>query len=261
MNVGGHGLPGGFTEVRFRFAWLTVALVALAPASRAGSAEEVSVTGQRVLLRDVVSSCTGRTCDLDLGPAAPAGSSRLITVAQLRAALEAAGEEPAGYPTLRAVRVTSAAKVHTPQALAEWLRPSVEKNVPKGVKLVAVEGKGGATLPQAAVAGDCAWPALPRRPGPHTTTALVDVLHEGQLVRRVPLLLRVLVSESAAAPDVARGASITLIIERRAATISAQGVALKDSDVGHLAPFKVQPTGRVVNAIVRSAELATVVEQ
>jgi flagella basal body P-ring formation protein FlgA len=80
-------------------------------------------------------------------------------------------------------------------------------------------------------------------------------------VRRVPALLEVSIGEQAARPDVARGQGVTLVIRRSTATISTQGTALKDVEVGEVAPFRVHRTGKVVQARVRSSTLALVLEE
>jgi hypothetical protein len=245
---------------------LGLALLASVPsvlgsdAAHAETAREVSVSTARIRLGDVLGECEGRTCDVDLGPAPPVGSSRLIDVSTLREALTAAGADLARYSAEAPVRVTSKAKTYSPAEFAAWVRPSVERSLPLGVRLLGVEAKARIMLPELAVLGEPEWPPLPKRAGQVATTLLIDVLHDGLLVRRVPLLVRVVVSERAAQAAVARGQSITLVIERRSATISAQGVALKDTDIGQIAPFRVQRTGRVLNARVRSAEIAAVVE-
>lgn len=232
-------------------------LLGSAPLSAAEADEGVRVTGARVQLRDVMPECPERACAADLGAAPPAGNSRLIAADVIRAALEAA-EAP--VPRLSAVRVTSAARVWSPAELGELARPSIEKRLPPGVRLLGVQAKSGATLPLLATLGDCSLPALAKRAGPSATTAMVEILHDGQPVRRVAVQVRLLLSEQAARAQVPRGTVITLVIQRASATVSAQGVALQDAEIGQTAPFKVQPTGRIVQARVESANTAAVLE-
>lgn len=244
---------------------LGAVLFALSLAS-ASSAEDVAssgvrITGARVYLRDVMTGCPESACAADLGPAPPAGSSRWVPAEAMRGALSAAGEHPAHYPDLAAKRVISASRVWSPAELGELLRPSIERKLPPGVRLVELQAKTGATLPLLASAGECTLPGLPRRAGPVTTTATVEILHEGSAVRRVPVQLRLDLSERAARPLIARGGVVTLVIERGLASVSARGIALSDAELGQLVPFRVQPTGRVVQARVQSAELARVMDQ
>ena len=243
---------------------LAAVLVALCVAS-ASSAEDapsgVRITGARVYLRDVMAGCPQSACAADLGPAPPAGSSRWVAADVMRGALSAAGEQPAQYPDLAAKRVISASRVWSPAELGELLRPSIERRLPPGVRLVELQPKAGATLPLLASAGECTLPVLPKRAGPLTTTVTVEILHEGSAVRRVPVQLRLDLSERAARPLIARGGVVTLVIERGLASVSARGIALSDAELGQLAAFRVQPTGRVVQARVQSAELARVMDQ
>jgi Chaperone for flagella basal body P-ring formation len=250
--------PRGFARRLTAAAALAVALQApSAPATGEDARAEVRVTGSRVLLKDVLPDCPEQACAADLGPAPPAGSSRLVALDSLRAAFAAAGV-PA--PQLQAVRVVSAARVWSPAELAELVRPSIERKLPEGVRLLGVQPKAGVTLPLLAVVGDCSLPALPRHPGPSTTTAMVEFLHDGAPVRRVAVQVRLLLSERAARPGVQRGSLITLVIQRASATVSAQGVALQDSEIGQTASFKVQATGRIVQARIESVNLATVLD-
>jgi hypothetical protein len=222
--------------------------------------EVVSVTGQRIRLRDVLPHCPEPACDADLGPAPAAGSSRLVATSVLRSALTSAGADVSSVGSLRPVRVSSAARNLGSQELAAFVRPSIEQALPAGTRLVGVEAKSALVVPLLSTLGSCRLPALPKRAGPLTTTALVDFLHEGKLVRRVPVLVRLVMSERAALPDVPRGHVLSLIIARPGATISANGVALKATEIGQVGLFRVQRTGRVVQALIESAASAIVVE-
>jgi hypothetical protein len=237
---------------------VAVVAMGLSAVAAAGEAAPVNVTGSRVTVADVMPECAPEACNMDLGAAPPAGSSSYIDAALIRSALVAAGEKaPAN---LQGVRVVSTAKVLSPLEAGELARPSIELALPDGVTLRGVEAKSKLTLPLLAVAGDASLPKLPKRAGPAVTTAMLDILLDGVVVRRVPLLVRVVIAASAARPDVPRGHAVTLIIERRTATISTSGVAMRDTEIGETAPFRVQRTGRVLNAIVKSAGLAQVLE-
>jgi flagellar basal body P-ring formation chaperone FlgA len=247
-------------------AWaLCVALSAVAVAvstSPAAAAEPtvVTVDKARVSLEDVMPDCPEQACKMDLGPAPAAQSSWLVDATVMRNALESAGEDRQKYANLKAVRVVSASKILDVAEASELVRPSIERALPHGVTLVAVEAKSRLTLPLLGAAGTAMLPKLPKRAGAFTTTAMVDVLLEGVLVRRVPVLVRVTIGADAARPDVPRGHTLTLVIERSNVTVSTDGVALRDSAVGEIAPFKVQRTGRILNARVKSAGVAVVTE-
>jgi len=227
-----------------------------APARAEGAA--VRITGSRVFLKDVMPECPEQACLVDLGAAPPAGSTRLVPADAIRGALGASG---ASGRKIEAVRVLSAARVWSPGELGELVRPNIEHRLPEGVRLLALQPKAGATLPLLASVGECTLPALAKRAGPLTTTAMVEFLHDGAPVRRVAVQVRLNVSERAARPGVARGSIVTLVIQRGSATVSANGVALQDSEIGKTASFKVQPTGRIVQARIESAGMAMVLEQ
>ena len=251
---------GASARPLFLAAWL-VAGTSGAPL-RAGASEpaEVRVSGARVHLEDVMPSCPPRACKMDLGEAPPPGVSWFVDAAVIRRALEDSGEDRRTLRDVQGVRVVSEAKRLSPAEAGEFVRASVEAAVPSGVTLTGLEAKSSLTLPLRGRAGTATLPKLPRRAGPITTTAMVDITLDGVLARRVPILIRLNISESAARPDVPRGHAVTLVIERRSATISADGVALRDTEIGEVAPFKVRRTGRVINALVKSAGVAQVLE-
>jgi hypothetical protein len=241
-----------------------LALVALVHtlASPVAAAEpaQVSVTKSRVALEDVMPGCPPSACKVDLGPAPPPLVSWLVDASVIRNALESAGEDRRTLRDVQSVRVVSAARVLGPAEVAEFARPSIESVLPAGVTLVGVQAKSKLTLPLLGYAGTATLPKLPKRAGPATTTAMVDVLLDGLLSRRVPILVRLTISGSAARADVPRGQSLELVIERGSATISMSGIALRDTAIGEVGAFKVQRTGRVINALVKSAGVAQVQE-
>jgi flagellar basal body P-ring formation chaperone FlgA len=244
--------------------FLMVASVASAGLSRAAAAgvgpTEVTVTGSRVTLQDVMPSCPPSACALDLGPAPPPQVSWLIDAPIIRNALESAGEDRRSLRDIEPVRVVSAARVLNPAEAGNFVRASIESVLPSGVTLAGLEAKSKLTLPLRGSAGTATLPRLPKRAGPTTTTAMVDILLEGTLVRRVPIMVRLVIAESAARADVPRGHALTLVIERRSLTISTDGVAVRDTAIGEVAPFRVQRTGRIINALVKSAGMAQVLE-
>jgi hypothetical protein len=239
---------------------LALGLGAVTPAFAAERERAVSVTGPRIALREVLPECPERACDADLGPAPPAGSSRLLAAQAIRSAIQAAGEDASRFASLSSVRVSSAARALSRTELAELVRPAIEAELPASARLIGVEAKSALVIPLLATLGNCTLAALPKRAGAVTSTALVDFLHEGTLVRRVPILVRLMMSERAALADVPRGHVLSLVISRRGASVSTNGVALKPADIGQVGVFRVQRTGRVVQARIESASVALVVE-
>jgi hypothetical protein len=238
---------------------LALALAASGPV-HAGAPASVSISSTRIRLADVLPQCPKSACDVDLGPAPPVGASRLVAVADMQRAVESAGHDAKSLVGLEATRVTSAARTLSPAEIASEVRPVVEAALPAGVTLTGLEPKGSIVLPLRAAVGTCSLASMPKRAGPIASTALCDYEHDGALARRVPVLVRVVMSAQAARPLVPRGHVLTLVIERRSATISTQGVALKDAELGEIAQFKVQRTGRVLSARVQADGTALVVE-
>jgi hypothetical protein len=238
---------------------LAFAIGSTRPAAAQGPAL-VTVASSRVALEDVMPNCPPAACKLDLGAAPPPQVSWLVDASVIRGALESAGEDPRSLRDLQAVRVVSAAKVLSPAEAGAFVRASIEGVLPAGVTLNSVEAKAKLTLPLRGSAGTATLPKLPKRVGAVTTTAMVDIQLDGVLVRRVPVLVRLTIAASAARAAVPRGQAVTLVIERRSATISTDGIALRDAEIGEVAPFKVQRTGRVLNALVKSQGLAQVLE-
>jgi len=240
--------------------FLVLALAAMPGLAGAGEPATVTVSSSRVSLEQVMASCPPRACKMDLGPAPAPGASWLVDASVIRNALEAGGEQRRTLRDIQPVRVVSEARVLNPSEAGEFVRPSIEAALPSGVTLSGLEAKSQLTLPLFGSAGTATLPKLPRRAGPITTTAMVDILLDGTLVRRVPILVRLVIDPSAARADVPRGHALTLVIERRSATISTDGIALRDTEIGEIAPFRVQRTGRVINALVKSAGVARVME-
>jgi len=254
------GLAVGIRAARALGPGLLIALSGATGSARAGEPAAVSISRGRVSLADVMPACPPRACKMDLGPAPPPGVSWLVDASVIRGALEAGGEDRRSLGDIQPVRVVSEARVLSPADAGELVRPSIEAALPTGVTLSSLEAKSQLTLPLRGSAGTATLPKLPRRAGNNTTTAMVDIMLDGVLVRRVPILVRLVIAASAARADVPRGHALTLVIERRSATISTGGVALRDTEIGEVAPFRVQRTGRVINALVKSAGVAQVLE-
>jgi flagella basal body P-ring formation protein FlgA len=101
-------------------------------------------------------------------------------------------------------------------------------------------------------------PSFPKRVGTFQTTVIFPVTVDGVATDRVPLTVAFSLDERAATPDVVRGGRVNLVIERGVARISAAGAALKDTDVGQVAYFRVEKTGRVVRARLDDPKTATI---
>jgi hypothetical protein len=214
----------------------------------------------RVALGTIVSDASPEMRSIDLGPAAPPGSSRLFSRDAIRLAIREAGYDPSTLSLPRNVRVKSPAKRLSPAQVAELARPAVERALPAGVVLKQIKAPTSITVSPRVIAGDVEISVLPKRSGRIKLAATLQLLEDGIVTERVPLTLALEVSKEALVPAVKRGAAISLVIARGAATVSADGAALEDASVGDLSRFRVVKTGRVVRARLISPRVATVTE-
>ena len=98
----------------------------------------------------------------------------------------------------------------------------------------------------------------PARADNTTTSAAPRRLGLAMLVIATAQLMLVL-DEQAAAPLMAKGARVDLVIARGPTRISASGVALDQAEQGETISFRVSSTGKVLRARVDSVTLALVV--
>jgi hypothetical protein len=159
------------------------------------------------------------------------------------------------------VRVKSAARHFEPKELQALLEPAVSAALPPGVSLTELKVLRGISSSPRIRVGSIHLPTLPRRVGALTLTCIADLTQDDDVVFRLPVTLTVDVSQEAAAPLVARGAEVSLVIARGSARISTTGIALENSDRGQLASFKVAISQKVLRARVESKTLAVVVAQ
>jgi hypothetical protein len=237
-------------------------LSASAPAvAGAGPSEKVvSVTSRRIVLSQLWPGCPVKLCDADLGAAPPPGTSLLIARDAIMRSLLRLVPEPPELSLPEAVRVRSEARILSPDDVSDLAHAALQSVLPAGVTLTRVESKLPLTIPLTATLGRAELPRLPRRAGALTTSASIEVVHEGSVVGRLPLSLQLVISEGAARPDVLKGSDLTLVIARNTATISARGVAMQDAEIGQVALFKVPLTGKILRARVESSERAVVLE-
>jgi hypothetical protein len=238
---------------------LTLTLAVLALPLAAAAETSLVVGGTRVELREIAPSAPEAVRELDLGPAPPPGGSALLDPVRVAAQIRAAGVEPRTVKLPRVLRVVGASQRWSPAELSAFVRGAVEDALPRGVGLAHLEAKTPLVTSPDATVGHAEIPKPPKRVGPFRTAIVVPIVVGGEIAARVTLTATLDVSESAARPDVGRGTRVTLVIDRRSARIGAAGIALADADVGELAEFRVDKTGRVVRARIEAEDLASVV--
>ncbi|HEX3596973.1 MAG TPA: flagella basal body P-ring formation protein FlgA [Polyangiaceae bacterium] len=233
------------------------AVFALAATARADT--PITVSGNRVELAELAPNVPDAIRSLDVGAAPPPGGSMLLDRDRVLTELRAAGVDPKTVALPKLLRVVGAAKHWSAPELTAFVRGSVEAALPGGVALSHLETKIPLITAPDAVAGRAEVPRLPKHAGVFRTSIVVPIVADGAVASRVTLSATLEISDAAARPDVSRGSRVTLVIDRRSARVGAAGIALNDSDIGDVAEFRVDKTGRVVKARLEAPDLASVV--
>ena len=238
-------------------------LAALALSLGAARAEasppaQVTVTGARVLVGDVVRGASPDAASVDLGPSPAVGGSRLIDRATiLRALREHAATEPAQLP--EAVRVARLSRTVTATELERLTRTGLsERPLPRGAAIAGVRASRGLDVAAGWDAVTAELPRLPRRAGPLSTTALVTFRAGSEVLGRASVQVDLVLPATAAEPELARGAAVTLVVRQGLVEIRVGASAGADADVGDTLPVILRPSGRVLRArlIERDTALA-----
>jgi len=239
-----------------------IAFLLLSSFSLSASAEaERTIDGTRIQLKDVSDGYDeGELAGLDLGPAPPPGSSRLLARAEVEAQLRAAGDDAKSLRMPGALRVKSASKRWSPEELRDALTPKLLAALPLGLTLKAAKLNRSIVTSPSVVIGAAHFPKFPKREGELTLTASVDFEQGGVTVMRVPVTVVVVVSEAATHATASKGARIKLTIAHGPARVSALATALSDTELGELGMFRVISTQRVLRGRLLSADAAEVVE-
>jgi hypothetical protein len=217
------------------------------------------IDGSRIHLSDLTDTQSDELAQVDLGPAPPPGGSRMFAREDLRRELRAQGVDTTRLKLPDLVRVQSASRRFSPAEIDALVRARVTSALPSGVSLTELNIAKGIVASPRIVVGEVKVPKLVRRSGPATLTAIVELMHDGEVSSRLPVTLLVSVSERAATPLVYKGARVDLVIARGSARISASGIALEAAEAGEIASFKVSTTQKVLRARVESSTRALVV--
>jgi len=222
---------------------------------------ETTIVSTRIELKDISEGYDeGDLAHLDLGPAPPPGNSRLLSRAEVEAQLRAAGDDAKSLRMPSALRVKSAAKRWSPEALRDAVTPRLLAALPPGLTLKTAKLNRPLLTSPGVVVGEAHFPRFPKREGELTLTATVDMLQDGVTVLRVPVTVVVLVTEAATRAAVSKGGRVNLVIQHGAARVTALATALSDTELGASGMFRVASTQRVLRARLLSADTAEVVE-
>lgn len=236
------------------------ALLALALPLTAAAEPTRSIGRARLLASDVIPSAPEGVGEIDLGPAPPPGGSRLLTKSEIEQLLRGRGVDTTKLAIPATLRIVGIAKRVSPAELTSLITPVIVKSLPPGVTLTKVQPGYDVVVPPSASVGAVEIPRHPRQKGPFRTTATVQMSSDGEVVARVPVPVVLEVSEEAARPDVARGARIGLVVDRRSLRIMTQGSCLSDANIGDVVNVLVVPTNRVVRAKITRHDEAQIVE-
>ncbi|HET9958836.1 MAG TPA: flagella basal body P-ring formation protein FlgA [Polyangiaceae bacterium] len=248
---------------RGRRAALLGVVLGLVTLSSSAVGEPIRVVDHpRVRLRDLSTALAALPAPLpevDLGPSPPPGGSRLFARESVLAELRTQGLEPKGVNLPPVVRVQRAARHIEPSELKALLEPQLLAALGPNMKLASFDIKKGLlTVPNPEV-GPVRLPQFSRREGPIQLTVVADLLHDGNVVARLPVPIVIELSAAALQPSVAKGARVDLVIERGNARISAAATALEAAELGQVIAFKVSTTSRVLRARITSPTSALVV--
>lgn len=205
----------------------------------------VEVPGAKIRAQDILGASAP---DVEIGPAPPIGSSRVVDRAEIERAFAAANiTAPKKIPT--AVRVSRKTRRLAAGEVATAIRTALAAApLPRGAMLANVRAVA-TEVPADFERVSVDLPALPRRSGATTVHATVTFLgaNDAPLQKTLTPLELVLPPE-AAFPDIARGAAMTLIVRRGLVEVNISAVAATDGDVGGILPVTIKPSGRVLRA-------------
>lgn len=216
------------------------------------------VDADRMLLKDVATSVPEALASFDLGPMPPPGSSRLVSRLDVERSLRSAGQSLHGVALTEVLRVVAASRSYDREELVRWLAPAVTAKLPPGVSLRSLSPISRLVTSPSARIGRILLPRLPRRPGTVRTTATVELHREGSIVGRLSVGLVLDVSEQAARPALAKGATVQLVIDTGGVEVATPGIAMQASELGELGSYRVIKTNKVLLARLESPHAARV---
>lgn len=220
-----------------------------------------TVDTDRLRLGDIALSVPEEWADVDLGQAPPPGSSRLVSRKEAERLLSAADVPLDRIQFADSMRIVAASRRFTRDELIEWLEPAIAERLEAGIQLASVEVRRGIVTSPSATIGRVVIPRLPKRAGSVRTSVVVELRRHGAVVERLSVPISLDVSREAAAPDVAQGQRVTLVIQMGQARVAAAAVALEAGDVGRVYAFRVSKTRKVLRARLLSRNEARVVSE
>lgn len=230
-----------------RGALLVALATAGAPSALADARKPIGeclVAHARVRLGDVYPAAPKELESIDLGPAPLPGSSRLVTRAEIVAAMPADAALPADVTSVRVVRKTSTLSAASVEKLAT--DALAKTTIPKGGQLVAVRPGASIVVPDGWDVVDAKLSRLPRKAGKLKATVTLRFREGATSVMSTDVPVELLMPESAATPDVSRGAKASFIVRRGSVEVRAVATVGADADVGDEVSVTITESGRVL---------------
>lgn len=232
-------------------------LLGSSPRAALGEIERV-ITSNRVLLGVLVPSAPAEIADLDLGPAPPAGSSRLYSSSELSYAAQQGGKTLLVPDSVRAVRAT---KRWSQAEFSSFVTPKLKATLPNYARLVHVDVPRTLLTVQNVELNRIEWGQLPNRRGTVHTSALAELSADGKVEQRLTLAVVLDLSDRPKPVEVAHGSSVALHINLGSTRVSAAAITLQALPVGGVGLFRVIKTRKTLRAKLLSPSTAEVVSE
>jgi hypothetical protein len=205
-----------------------------------------------------VPSAPPELAEVDLGPAPPAGASRLYSTEELLTAARQAGKQLLIRESVRAVRAT---KRWTQAEFTSFITPKLKASLPEYARVLRVEVPRSLVTVSNIELGRIEPGQLPNRRGTVQTSALFELTVEGKLVQRLSLPVVLELGERPKPAEVERGATVTLQVNLGTTRVSAQAAPLQTLAVGAVGLFRVVKTRKTLRAKLLSTTLAEVTSE
>jgi len=147
--------------------------------------------------------------------------------------------------------------------LAELARNAIAAanvRLPKGAVVGGARPTADAQLPIATTRVTIEMTPPPRKAGKVIATAVLVFWKEADIAGRLPIAIELSVPPEALVFDVAKGAGLTLVVQRGEVEVSAPAVTSSDADVGDVIQVLLRPSGRAFRARIVAKDRAVAVE-
>jgi hypothetical protein len=134
------------------------------------------------------------------------------------------------------------------------------KELGHGVTLASVHADRSFDVADGWTRVDVAVPRAPKKAGTFATTAIAALFAGDDVIARLPVPVDLAVSADGANYDVARGATVTLVIQRSLVEVRTPSFAAADADIGDPIVVQLRPSGHVVRARLVAKDTAIAID-